>query len=533
MNGESVRSVPAGSTAITVLEDLRISTPGIYRFEIRGEGSGVVGRSNPVVVRSAPSRRIFWGDGHGHSGRGAGRGSAESFYRFGRDTARLDWTSLTERGEILDDAVWTAVGAATQAFRVPGQFTTLLGYEWAADNPEGGHHTVYLGPSTGDRFAEQHVLRQADLYSALSSAFGASSLAIPQAHQASDWTAHAPEIVPLVEIHSGHGTFEYFGQNYLEAGAEVGFVASSATEGAHPGYSLDPGRQLGGLTAAVAGENTAAAILEALKSRATYATTGERIVLETSLNEARMGSRVAAAGDRRIEGTVHGTAPIDTVEILKNGEIVHHERFLETRLRPRTTVQLKFESSSAAPGHANPRPARYWRGTIEIRGATLEGIEKPWFHNPASFVATVREGKPLTIEFMVHTRGRGKALLLALAGADRSTEIEVSWEQTAESIPNRGTTRETTSRDPARPPAETVVFRLGDLVDGLARHEIAAPGTLDAIQVQLVADDAELDAGFEFVDSTPPAAGDYYYVRVTQVDGSMAWSSPWRLTAAP
>ena len=35
-----------------------------------------------------------------------------------------------------------------------------------------------------------------------------------------------------------------------------------------------------------------------------------------------------------------------------------------------------------------------------------------------------------------------------------------------------------------------------------------------------------LDQKFEFVDSDSPKPGDYYFVRVKQLDGGMAWSSP-------
>jgi len=37
-------------------------------------------------------------------------------------------------------------------------------------------------------------------------------------------------------------------------------------------------------------------------------------------------------------------------------------------------------------------------------------------------------------------------------------------------------------------------------------------------------DKAELE--FEYVDTTPPAGDAYYYVRVMQSDGEMAWGSP-------
>ena len=35
-----------------------------------------------------------------------------------------------------------------------------------------------------------------------------------------------------------------------------------------------------------------------------------------------------------------------------------------------------------------------------------------------------------------------------------------------------------------------------------------------------------MDVEFEYTDTESAEEGDYYYVRVTQLDGGMAWSSP-------
>ena len=48
----------------------------------------------------------------------------------------------------------------------------------------------------------------------------------------------------------------------------------------------------------------------------------------------------------------------------------------------------------------------------------------------------------------------------------------------------------------------------------------------DTIRVELVDSDGSMDRQFTFVDTDEVNHGDYYYVRVRQQDGSMAWSSP-------
>ena len=86
----------------------------------------------------------------------------------------------------------------------------------------------------------------------------------------------------MVEITSGHGSFEFFGQNYLKNGFEVGFIGSGDNHNGHPGYTGLGNGQQGGLAAVLAPENTTEAIFRALRDRSTYATTGERILLDAS-----------------------------------------------------------------------------------------------------------------------------------------------------------------------------------------------------------------------------------------------------------
>ena len=78
-----------------------------------------------------------------------------------------------------------------------------------------------------------------------------------------------------------------------------------------------------------------------------------------------------------------------------------------------------------------------------------------------------------------------------------------------------------------------VDLRLADASDGTVVHElpVTAPEKgqtgRDAVSLQIFDPDGSLDQDFSYTDLGDRAAGDYYYLRITQIDGEQAWSSPW------
>jgi hypothetical protein len=88
-------------------------------------------------------------------------------------------------------------------------------------------------------------------------------------------------------------------RDVLDAGVRLGFIGSGDSHDGHPGAThLDT--PLGfGLAAFAAPELTREELRRALVERRVYATNGARIVLEVSLDGARMGSSIAARADAR------------------------------------------------------------------------------------------------------------------------------------------------------------------------------------------------------------------------------------------
>ena len=524
VNGKPLRKIAAGSPALVEIDNLRLAEPGVYRFSVSSADGSLQASSNPLRVEADPAYRVFWGETHGHTAFAEGQGSPDGYYKFGRDVARLDFLSLSEHDIWMDDREWKTLQEMAAKHRVPGRFTTILGFEWTSRLLYGGHHNVFFRNAPGRRRVPNQTAPLLDeLYAGLRRRNGTDDvLIIPHAHQAGDWSRNDPDMERLVEIQSGHGTFDWFGDKYLRNGFEVGFVGASDNHNGHPGYSGVGNRQMGGLAAALARENTADRIFDALRGRAVYATTGERIILDATLNGSRMGRRQPQASAREIVCRIHGTAPIDTVEVIKNGESIYSKRYLESGVAEETWVQIVFESSTEVIGRRQvPRGGRPWRGAITVEGAQLLDYKDPWFTQPAAYRTARGSGNRNRIDFEMNTRGRGKALLLKLGGASPETTVAVDMETTRESLGSGGY-----ERRPQRLPANRAAFRLGDMNGQIVRKEYRVLEHTDALSAQIVTRGRALDREFRYTDRGPAAPGDYYYVRVRQIDGAMAWSSP-------
>jgi hypothetical protein len=429
----------------------------------------------------------------------------------------------------LDDAEWEVLRNNARTYTREGEFIAFLGYEWTVRNVQGGHHNVlFRTPENRNRMPAQFYPTLSKLYAGLrANADPADVLIIPHAHQAGDYRQSDPELEHLVEIMSQHGNFEWFGRTYLRHGHQVGFTAASDNHLSQPGYSAPKNSSLaqrGGLGAVLAGEKTTDALFDAMKSLRAYATSGERIIVDFSVNDTGMGQRAPFSKDRVIRGRVVGTAPIDTITLVKNDEeIWQHDLLTQDadKVNEQDTFLLSFASDSH-PHHRgdNPRGWRHWRGTIEIDGAELVAADGQDFHHHVLQSLTVDAENPNLLRFSTITRGDTSSILLNLDKVKRSTEVKIELEPAPE----------TGGAPPIyRPhqelPGASTSLAVRDLERGTASVNLPADYYTDKITLRRTIADGEMEASFEFAD-TSERQGDYYFIRIKQANDALAWSSP-------
>lgn len=295
---------------------------------------------------------VYFGDIHGHSWQSDGMGDpAESFLR-ARDVLADDFHALTDHDHFvakrLNDSQWAHQKALVEHYHQPGKFVTLFGQEWTTPRvgrPHGwGHFDIYsadpaipLFDHTDDRWRDLP-----DLYAALRPY---DALAIPHhiGWTGVPWDAVDPDLTPVVEICSVHGAFEYEGnepirhrggmkgcfyRDGLARGLRVGVVGASDQHGLtwHHGVCWKRNVFRAGLTGVYAPELTRVAILDAVRNRHTFATTGVKLHLLFTVNDELMGGEIASDEPPRIR--VEVAVPPEEgrlawIETVRDGQVIH------------------------------------------------------------------------------------------------------------------------------------------------------------------------------------------------------------------
>ena len=298
----------------------------------------------------------------------------------------------------------------------------------------------------------------------------------------------------------------------LERGLKFGIIASTDE---HIGY---PGGYRHGLMAAYASELTREAIWEALVNRRTYGVTGDRIKLEFSLDGAMMGSELSGVRRRELLVRVSGKDMLNEIDIIKNGRLWKRETcaLRENALTDRARVRIEW-------GWGRGEVYR-WQGDVEVsRGRILDVA--PHFGPPGP--DAILHQDETCCRWESHTFGDlpletfFEYQMYANTGGNLTNQIVLEIEGGPDSELHLGMN----DKEWTLPLAELLrgsrvlvqEFQEGRTYNPLGARKVKVH---QAVAAPLCTYESR------FVDDTPERDTDYYYVRVTQANGQMAWSSP-------
>lgn len=332
------------------------SSPDLMRVGVMDKQHALSALSNPSRALTRSGReRIYWGILHGMF---FNQRPLDYYFDYARNMASLDFCAgMHFSYEAALTNVWAETREVVAQHCKPGSFVTFLGVE--CDPGPCGHKIVlYRDDDVPPLLAEQRPVVRTSAYSSREldpDTIRCDSVnelwselhqlghgrTIVTAHHTADWRYHDPIIQRLAEIYSKWGTCEYPGnpldrrpaepprdyvQEALTRGYRLGIIAGGDTHDSRPANPApEPfGVEFpDGLTAVYATELTREAIWDALWHRRTYGTTGARILLQFEVNGAPMGDEVNLCEPAKIKVEAVGTAPIQSIELIRDNDIIH------------------------------------------------------------------------------------------------------------------------------------------------------------------------------------------------------------------
>jgi hypothetical protein len=236
------------------------------------------------------------------------------------------------------ESMWEEIRRQASRFHEPGRFVTFPGFEWTSWVH--GHRHVIFPDDDGKVLSSIDPSYESPtrLWDALQG-----SNAITIAHHtaghpvATNWSIPPdPRFETVSEIVSVHGSSEaadsptkvrgaqrgHFVRDALDRGYRLGFVGSGDGHDGHPGLTWIAAG-IGGMAGILSEDLTREGVLEAIRARRVYATSGPRVFLRASLDGEPMGS-VLAASDRERAFEVEAIAPraIDRIDLIRSGKVV-------------------------------------------------------------------------------------------------------------------------------------------------------------------------------------------------------------------
>jgi len=492
---------------------------------------------------SSSRKNLYWGDVHNHNAVGYAKGSLERAYDIARShldffcfTGHSQWHDMPimpqnkhlkwVRGfEVMKDN-WGKVTQLANRYYKPRKFVPFIGYEWHS-SAFGDVCIIFPGPKS-----ELVYIKNIKEFQKFARDNGA--ILIPhhpsykQGWRGQNWSVLDTSVSPLVEIFSEHGNAESdhspyryirhsmggrYTQNTLQwlwqQGVRVGVVASTDD---HLGY---PGAYGEGLVAVYSDELTRESIMDAFKARRTYGVSGDRIELDFRLNGHWMGETIPATITRNIHVKAKGRDIIDRVEVLRNNEVIYRDHPVDRKIPPsgwKKPILCRIEFGWGPWGDLNMARVCDWQFTVNVNDGKIVSAlpcfqSGPFDEDRRNKIMNINdiscEVISYTSRMQAYEEKATNSIILEILGSPK-TKLKVSLNQ---------------------PVQKTIIKSLEQLAKS-SDTIFTGPFTSESMLLHHIVFSENYKTEFEFTDNRRTEKTDWYYVRVVQSNGSLAWSSP-------
>lgn len=425
---------------------------------INKDGTPILAKDEYLDVDSTVSvPRILFADLHVHSDDTVGTNSTSYNFSYAQHIAGLDIIGYTANDFNITHANWNKTLDIIRQVSQPGKLVVYPGTEWCGNSAAGGDHNVVffddLDKSTPEfpfdrngnvaRSFEWNEIGPADLVPGawpLDEVYATyahspeSHLLIPHVGgRRCNLAWHHPSLERLLEIGSSWGHFEWLLKDAVRRGWKLGVSANSDEHRGRCGGGV-PGTAVfgtkGGLTGVLSDRLDRQTVARSLRSRHTFATTGERLVgIAFTEAGAMQGDELCfkTEEDIEIQYAFYGSSGFSSVEAWDASG-----QFFRRNLRLEATGLDKVSATKAVVKWGGARLYdRYreavWSGTIQLTGSSKIKSIHPFgglIDVPEEVIEIVSDQQ---IRFSTRTSGDFDGVVIYLDDpANLSTKINVS-----------------------------------------------------------------------------------------------------------
>lgn len=487
-------------------------------------------------------KNIYWGDIHNHCNIGYAQGSLERAYDIAQShldfycfTPHSQWHDKPEsnnfdrfnQGFEVTRQNWNKVKRYANEANISGEFVSFIGYEWHSSMY--GDVCVIMPGYEGDLVYLDNIQDLQQFATENNAVLIPHHPAYQQGWRGQNWSVLGPvDVSPVVEIFSEHGNaesdrapFRYIrhsmGGRYtkntiqylLQQGRQVGLVASTDD---HLGY---PGAYGEGLVAVHADTLTRESIMEAIKARRTYAVTADRIELDFRLNGRWMGESLPPVALRNIFVKVKGQDVIDRVEVLRNNKVIFRNHPVDKDTSGSSwdkPILCRIEFGWGPWDFFNLERVTDWKFNVHVPNGKIVSATPcfqsgPYDEKRRNKITRLDDHlcqfKSYTSRKQAYEERATNSIVLEIQGSPE-TELNLSLSQPGN-------------------------IKLNKTLGALAvSSDITFTGDFpsESIMIHRIVFSENYQAAFDFSENRGSETTDCYYVRVTQTNGSLAWSSP-------
>lgn len=374
--------------------EIKFYTEGNHYFVGNVEGIALSDmQSNFAIVVANKEYDILWGDFHSHSAFSRD-GMGKCAYEYARYGSFLDFFSATDHSDDaadkqgIDNQEWQELKDCSTHYNAENEFITFMGYEISDQAPTGHYNFIFSYKEEDiDKIPvwdNDNNFEIMDRYRIADSLDKDIKVMIIPHHTGKDFFDPLDEkscvisfggefasqkYKRVIEIFSHHGESEYYNPNSPISYENMDKKSAESNNGPHyaqdawalneqlgviastDDHSSQPGK--GAMVATITDDRSRNGIFDAIYNRQCYGTTGERIILDFSINGYKMGNVINGITDIPIINyTVIGTDTLEYVEILKwdfnNGIYIDGHPKFETILHSDLNEAIISDSFSDA-----------------------------------------------------------------------------------------------------------------------------------------------------------------------------------------